>query len=261
MCIASIVRVWYLSRLVTTDSTWTTVDPTNWSTIEICLGIVSACLPIMRSLLRHALNVRLSVHIGSRQSTKLREISNSHGSKNGGSGHHAASAGRNLNIASPGNGMVPLSSRTSNTADWPGYSQHHSSYKTTLDRDLVSQSHARGGSNEPRLPSKSASRGGWSTYNGPFNPAHNKNRSEETGLTTEIMPGDSSGRGSATSDADDLIDRMEEKLTKGFRRGPSKAKSLSERDVEQATLASPRRGGIKVEKVMEWSEEKRGLPS
>lgn len=52
VCVVSIVRILYLSRVRYTDSTWTDVDTFIWSTVEPCIGIVSACLPVMRPILQ-----------------------------------------------------------------------------------------------------------------------------------------------------------------------------------------------------------------
>ncbi|KAI4171562.1 MAG: hypothetical protein LQ343_004154 [Gyalolechia ehrenbergii] len=46
-CVASIVRMFYLNQVVAVDPTWTQVNPAIWSTVEPCIGIVSACLPII----------------------------------------------------------------------------------------------------------------------------------------------------------------------------------------------------------------------
>ncbi len=68
-CVASIVRVQYLSRVGYLDSTCmftahlrpeycideaigSNIDAVIWSTVEPCAGIVSACLPVMRPLLQ-----------------------------------------------------------------------------------------------------------------------------------------------------------------------------------------------------------------
>ncbi|KAL8788355.1 MAG: hypothetical protein Q9213_001752 [Squamulea squamosa] len=53
VCIASIVRFYYLEGIDTTpDPTWDTVNPSIWTTVEPCIGVVSACLPIMAPFLR-----------------------------------------------------------------------------------------------------------------------------------------------------------------------------------------------------------------
>ncbi|KAL9021143.1 MAG: hypothetical protein Q9185_001682 [Variospora sp. 1 TL-2023] len=59
-CVATIVRFCYVPKIVLVDPTWTQVDPGLWSTIEPCLGIVSACLPIIGSLLRNKLGSSVS---------------------------------------------------------------------------------------------------------------------------------------------------------------------------------------------------------
>ncbi|KAL8905612.1 MAG: hypothetical protein Q9207_002522 [Kuettlingeria erythrocarpa] len=51
-CVATIVRMVYIRQIVVIDPTWTQVDPGIWSAIEPCMGIVSACLPVIGPLLR-----------------------------------------------------------------------------------------------------------------------------------------------------------------------------------------------------------------
>ncbi|KAL8699056.1 MAG: hypothetical protein Q9224_001579 [Gallowayella concinna] len=52
VCVATIVRMVYIPQIVPIDPTWTQVDPAIWSTIEPCMGIFSACLPVIGPLLR-----------------------------------------------------------------------------------------------------------------------------------------------------------------------------------------------------------------
>ncbi|KAL8852978.1 MAG: hypothetical protein Q9221_002126 [Calogaya cf. arnoldii] len=52
VCLASIIRMVYIHQIVVNDPTWTQVNPSIWSTIEPCMGIVSACLPIIGPQLR-----------------------------------------------------------------------------------------------------------------------------------------------------------------------------------------------------------------
>ncbi|KAL8646782.1 MAG: hypothetical protein Q9226_006714 [Calogaya cf. arnoldii] len=52
VCLASIIRMVYIHQIVVDDPTWTQVNPSIWSTIEPCMGIVSACLPIIGPQLR-----------------------------------------------------------------------------------------------------------------------------------------------------------------------------------------------------------------
>ncbi|KAL9602216.1 MAG: hypothetical protein Q9219_001940 [cf. Caloplaca sp. 3 TL-2023] len=59
-CIASIVRMFYIHLIVPVDPTCThsvrdfgtQVDPGIWTTVEACIGIVSACLPIIGPAVR-----------------------------------------------------------------------------------------------------------------------------------------------------------------------------------------------------------------
>ncbi|KAI9886879.1 MAG: hypothetical protein M1823_001315 [Watsoniomyces obsoletus] len=51
VCVASIVRVPYLWMLTTSgDPTWYSVNAAIWTMVEVDLGIVCACLPVMRPL-------------------------------------------------------------------------------------------------------------------------------------------------------------------------------------------------------------------
>ena len=53
VCIAGAVRVGFMSRMVKdADVTWNTTHALIWSIVEPCIGIISACLPTMRPLLR-----------------------------------------------------------------------------------------------------------------------------------------------------------------------------------------------------------------
>ncbi|KAI4260462.1 MAG: hypothetical protein L6R42_004053 [Xanthoria sp. 1 TBL-2021] len=69
VCIASIMRFYYLESVGKgADPTWDNVDVTIWSTVEPCIGVVCACLPIMGPFLRtHILSFSTSV-LRSRQS-------------------------------------------------------------------------------------------------------------------------------------------------------------------------------------------------
>ena len=48
--VVSIVRVVILSRIQDVDITWTLVDGAIWTGVEPAIAVISACLPIMRSL-------------------------------------------------------------------------------------------------------------------------------------------------------------------------------------------------------------------
>ncbi|KZF23478.1 hypothetical protein L228DRAFT_238042 [Xylona heveae TC161] len=53
VCIAGIVRLHFLSQMyVTPDFTWNMAQSFIWSCVEPCIGIVCACLPTLRPLLR-----------------------------------------------------------------------------------------------------------------------------------------------------------------------------------------------------------------
>ncbi|KAL8725597.1 MAG: hypothetical protein Q9166_007262 [cf. Caloplaca sp. 2 TL-2023] len=53
VCITSIIRFYYLEALGHgSDPSWDNVNAAIWSTVEPCIGIVCACLPIMGPLLR-----------------------------------------------------------------------------------------------------------------------------------------------------------------------------------------------------------------
>lgn len=48
--VVSIVRVVYITRLQQSDLTWQWVNGALWTSVEPAIGVVSACLPILRSL-------------------------------------------------------------------------------------------------------------------------------------------------------------------------------------------------------------------
>lgn len=52
-CVAGVVRIYFLTSMFTSaDPTWTQADGFIWSSIESCIGIVCACLPTLRPLIR-----------------------------------------------------------------------------------------------------------------------------------------------------------------------------------------------------------------
>lgn len=59
VCIASIVRVISVEKVDIADPTWTAVEADIWSTVEPCIAIVSACLPMMAPLLKAMVPKRL----------------------------------------------------------------------------------------------------------------------------------------------------------------------------------------------------------
>ncbi|MCJ1426353.1 hypothetical protein MMC29_004256 [Sticta canariensis] len=50
VCIASAYRVAKTSSLSLSDAAWSDVDAAVWGAVEVCVGILSACLPVMRPL-------------------------------------------------------------------------------------------------------------------------------------------------------------------------------------------------------------------
>ncbi|KAI4193618.1 MAG: hypothetical protein LQ350_008233 [Teloschistes chrysophthalmus] len=48
---AFIYRAKIVHRISARDATWSDIDPALWASIEICIGIVSACLPTLRPVL------------------------------------------------------------------------------------------------------------------------------------------------------------------------------------------------------------------
>ncbi|KAL8659359.1 MAG: hypothetical protein Q9226_000479 [Calogaya cf. arnoldii] len=52
VCVASIVRFYYLEQISRNDPTWGNVNSGIWTTVESSIGIISACLPIMAPILR-----------------------------------------------------------------------------------------------------------------------------------------------------------------------------------------------------------------
>lgn len=53
VCVATIVRVYTITKMKSSvDITWVIGDAMIWSNVEPCIGIVSACLPTLRPLLR-----------------------------------------------------------------------------------------------------------------------------------------------------------------------------------------------------------------
>ncbi|KAI4160884.1 MAG: hypothetical protein LQ342_005310 [Letrouitia transgressa] len=52
VCVSAIVRIPLLTALKETDTTWTIVNAGIWINVECNLGVVSACLPVMRPLVK-----------------------------------------------------------------------------------------------------------------------------------------------------------------------------------------------------------------
>lgn len=62
VCIAGIVRLVFINKLVYQDITWTLTETSVWINVECSIGIFCACLPSLRPLIRRILP-------GSKQST------------------------------------------------------------------------------------------------------------------------------------------------------------------------------------------------
>ena len=98
------------------------MDAALWSFIEVCLGIVSACLPIMTPLLKPF----------TRMVSLTRHSKKSKGTPN-------------VSAASYGlHGSVSHSSRTTaddviDKAGWPGYTERQLEHKAELERELNPQ--------------------------------------------------------------------------------------------------------------------------
>ena len=233
VCIASIVRLYYLDRISNSDPTWTTFNAATWSTVEVCLGVVSACLPVMSPLFRSVLNTRISINIYSKHnSAKMSKLSNSYAS---GEGSHGG-ASRNASLAGPGNGMVPIPPAAAHNDPYADYSLESKAYKATLDRDFEP------GQTNGRKATNSES---WLADAGPLGASR---KSTETGLTNEVK---ATGRGAAKNGKDRSNEYGNEKKVGGFGRGKSGA--------NDEELGLPK-NGIKVKKAMEWSEEHRAVP-
>ncbi|PTU22027.1 hypothetical protein P175DRAFT_0477858 [Aspergillus ochraceoroseus IBT 24754] len=54
VCVATLVRIYTITQMKgSVDITWVIGDAMIWSNVEPCIGIVSACLPTLRPLVRH----------------------------------------------------------------------------------------------------------------------------------------------------------------------------------------------------------------
>ncbi|KAF7631609.1 hypothetical protein AFLA_012464 [Aspergillus flavus NRRL3357] len=66
VCVATIVRICAITKMKdSVDITWVIGDAMIWSNVEPCIGIVSACLPTLRPLLRQIPQLRLWGMFGS----------------------------------------------------------------------------------------------------------------------------------------------------------------------------------------------------
>ncbi|CAK7201153.1 hypothetical protein SEUCBS139899_003855 [Sporothrix eucalyptigena] len=99
-CVISIIRCTYLND-TSTDVTWRLVDPSNWSSAELCSLVICACIPYVRNLLAEIPHVNAALGLSS---------GNSKGGYSGGYGN-GLSGGYGRNTGAGGN-SIALQSRT-----------------------------------------------------------------------------------------------------------------------------------------------------
>jgi len=86
VCVASIVRIYYMTFLANSvDITWIMGDVFIWSSVEPCIGILCACLPTLKPLLRHALH-HISIFSSSKNTNSSHTVSGRGSSKREGMG-------------------------------------------------------------------------------------------------------------------------------------------------------------------------------
>ncbi|KAL2835487.1 hypothetical protein BJY01DRAFT_252611 [Aspergillus pseudoustus] len=79
VCVATIVRIYTITKMKSSvDITWVIGDAMIWSNVEPCIGIVSACLPTLRRLLRHIPQLRGFSSRGSALSENVRNSKSNH---------------------------------------------------------------------------------------------------------------------------------------------------------------------------------------
>lgn len=61
ICIVSLQRILWLQNWDTTDVVYSSTRGVYWTTLEPTLGVVNACLPVMRPALRKIFNKELSI--------------------------------------------------------------------------------------------------------------------------------------------------------------------------------------------------------
>ena len=84
VCIASVIRAVYVGQISRTDGSWSDALGCMWTVVELCLGVVSACLPTLRPLVVRTLNSQHSTYNMSHESrlenqkgtVRLRSIDN-----------------------------------------------------------------------------------------------------------------------------------------------------------------------------------------
>ena len=91
VCIVSIYRIPKEAELSLMDAPWSDVDAAVWSVVEVCIGIVSACLPTYRPLVIYCMRLVTGHHPEEHDDSNYPSISKQSGvsgsmSKNGGGG-------------------------------------------------------------------------------------------------------------------------------------------------------------------------------
>ncbi|KAI9672329.1 MAG: hypothetical protein M1817_003351 [Caeruleum heppii] len=108
VCVTSIIRASVLKQVDQIDPTWSFVNTAYWSIVEVFVGIVSACLPMMRPLFRGLMP--------SRSTKGSKEAGYSSGSRSTGSGFRGASISKPQISLAP-TSMVPWPAVRAGTRD------------------------------------------------------------------------------------------------------------------------------------------------
>ncbi|KAI4096786.1 MAG: hypothetical protein L6R37_006910 [Teloschistes peruensis] len=116
VCIAGIVRIPLLSELSLSDITWTSTNVGVWVNVECNIGILSACLPILRPLF----STKYTSSPVSRLTRLVRTMTGS--SRSNGSGSNSSNACSSSNDPEKGVASEPNSDSTAATADQPSSS-------------------------------------------------------------------------------------------------------------------------------------------
>ncbi|KAL9597518.1 MAG: hypothetical protein Q9179_004236, partial [Wetmoreana sp. 5 TL-2023] len=129
VCIAGVVRIPLLSELKLSDITWTSVSVGVWINVECNIGIVSACLPILRPLFSTKYN---SSPIA-RLTRIVRTLTNSHSSSSSGS---SSSEDPEKGISSEPNSDSTVVAGNLESGIW-GWSRNDSDTTTTTNNNFM----------------------------------------------------------------------------------------------------------------------------
>ncbi|KAK6837688.1 hypothetical protein RU639_001319 [Aspergillus parasiticus] len=125
VCVATIVRICAITKMKdSVDITWVIGDAMIWSNVEPCIGIVSACLPTLRPLLRQIPQLRLWGVFGSSRLTRDYKMTGEGASGASGTGQQS-SANRSGYRASNGRasthrkeeGVIPSNGSTASSQE------------------------------------------------------------------------------------------------------------------------------------------------